>query len=203
MKSRLHSPHTFILASTSAGRHQQLTDAGLACKIVPPMVDEDQVKDLLGPLPPRDLALNLAREKGLSVSTEHPETITIAGDQVCECEGDILHKPLTNDRATTQLRQLSGRTHYLHSAGAILRGDEVLWSGVTTTAVRLRKLREQEIDAYVLLEDVRFSCGSYRIEGLGRHLIERIDGDAFAIAGLPITEMLAALYHLNILRIGS
>lgn len=184
-----------ILASSSAGRQAQLLQAGISFDIKKPNVDEDAIALAHAGKPLRDIAEELAIAKGLEISKAHPNAVIIAGDQICALGNDVLHKPMSNDAATMQLERLQGQTHHLHTSACLCLGGEVLWQDATTTALHMRPLSLEEIEAYVAKEDVRFCCGSYKIEGIGLRLFQRIDGDSMAIQGLPLLQVVNALYE--------
>ncbi|MBI1363849.1 MAG: septum formation protein Maf [Proteobacteria bacterium] len=202
LKHRITHLVPLILASTSEGRRAQLTRAGLTFDCMQPLTDEEDVKPTIAHLPLDQQALALARVKGEALSAAHPDKVVISGDQICALGDEILHKPLTNDRAAQQLAHMSGKTHQLYTGGCLFRGGKVIWEDVTITSLHMRELYQQEIDRYVLLEDVRFSSASYKIEGLGLHLMERIDGDTNAIMGLPLVGILNALHSHKLIKIG-
>lgn len=183
-----------ILASSSEGRQNQLKRAGLVFEVKKPTIDEEAVACAHAQKPLRDVAEALAVAKGLEVSHAHPKAVVIAGDQICALGGEVLHKPITQQNAALQLEQLQGKTHHLHTSACLCLGGEVLWQFATTTAMHMRPLTFEEIEAYIAAEDVRHCCGSYKIEGRGMRLFSRIDGDHFAIEGLPILDVVNALY---------
>ena len=187
--------YKIILASGSEGRKQQLTRAGIAFDIKKPDVDEEAIALEHQGASLRDVAEHLAVAKGLAVSEKHPNAVVIAGDQICALGTEVLHKPMTNQNAVMQLEHLQGKTHHLHTSAAICKGGEVLWQFATTTALHMRELSLDEIENYVAQDDVRHCCGSYKIEGQGMRLFQRIDGDQFAIEGLPILDVVNTLYE--------
>jgi septum formation protein len=144
----------------------------------------------------RQLVLQNARGKAGSLRDAYPDGLLLASDQVGECEGRILNKPLTEERAVEQLLFLRGREHRLHTAVVLLdsrSGREV--EEVVVSPLRMRDLREEQVRRYVRLEQPLQCAGSYLSEGLGVALFERMGGDdPTAIVGLPlitVTRMLA------------
>lgn len=109
--------------------------------------------------------------------------------------GETLHKPVDMVEAARQLDRLRGKTHHLHSAVALARDGEVLWSQVETARLTMLDFSAAERDAVLALEgpDVLGSVGAYRLEGPSIRLFERIEGDYFTILGLPLLPLLAAL----------
>ena len=140
-------------------------------------------------------ALELARRKAAVVAQRHPQQLVLGADQLLECEGRWFDKPGNHRRAREQLLQLSGRRHRLATAAALLRGETVCWSVVEAPELVMRSLSTELVDAYLNAagETAFQSVGSYQIESLGMQLIDRIDGDFFAVLGLPMLPLLAAL----------
>jgi septum formation protein len=105
------------------------------------------------------------------------------------------------DEARAQLLALSGRTHRLHAAVAIARGGSVLWRHIDTAALTMRRLTAGEVDAYLerVGETAMGSVGAYQIEGPGIQLFDRIEGDYFAILGLPLLPLLKWLRDEQVL----
>ena len=112
-----------------------------------------------------------------------------------DLDGERLTKPADMEAARRQLLKLSGRTHLLHSAVACARGGEIVWQHVETAALTMRKLTPAFIGRYLAAvgEEALTSVGGYQLEGRGIQLFEKVDGDFFAILGLPLLPLLAFL----------
>lgn len=195
------APAPLILASASPTRRALLERAGLPVETQDPGVDERALEGQGAAADPSALAGRLAAAKALAVSRRHPDRIVLGADQVLACEGAILHKPADREAARAQLRALSGRSHTLHAAGALALGGEVASAFADRAVLRLRPLPEDAIALYLDLAgpDVLGSVGVYRVEGLGIHLFERIEGEHSTILGLPLLPLLAALRGLGCL----
>ena len=194
-----HAP--IILASGSTIRQQMLKAVGLTFSVVPSGVEEDTIKEAMKDSPVSDLAAALAAAKTLAVSTTHPEAYTIGADQICEHNGAILSKPQSYDRAEAQLASLSGQTHTQHCAMTLARGNEILWQFHDVATLIMRTLTPEEIHAYVAADAPLSSCGSYKFEGIGRHLFTRVTGDHDVVQGLALVPLLAQLHALNIIAL--
>jgi septum formation protein len=185
-----------ILASASAGRAAVLRGAGLEFRQLPADVDERAIEALLAAESPLadagQLALTLAAEKAKAVSRQHPEALVLGADQIMECGGEILHKPVDLTAARDQLASLRDNTHQLHSALAIAEGGEIAWQHVDKARLTMRAFSDAFLDAYVAAEGETLlrSVGGYRIEGLGIQLFSRVEGDHFTIIGLPLLPLL-------------
>lgn len=185
-----------VLASTSPYRRELLARLRLAFTCEPPGVDEDTVKRTLRD--PAAVVAELARQKARAVAARRPGAIVIGSDQCACLAGTMLDKSGTVAAAVAQLQRLSGRTHQLHTAVAIVHpAGLVEWTDVTRLS--MRPLSIAEIDRYVAAEQPLDCAGSYKIEGLGITLFERIDsGDQTAIQGLPLLRLAAELRALGL-----
>jgi len=191
-----------LLASQSATRRRMLEAAGIRFEIVAPALDEEQAKAglIAAGFEPRDLAEMLAEMKAKSVAGD--DALVIGADQILELDdGAMLSKPATRADALGQLRRLSGRAHYLHSAAVVAERGERAWGTTETVALAVRPLGEDFLNAYLdaEYEAVRGNVGGYRVEGLGAQLFEAIEGSHFAVLGLPLLPLLAFLRGRGIL----
>jgi septum formation protein len=186
-----------VLASASRIRQTLLVNAGIAVEVVPAGIDERVAERPLleAGAPPEDLALALAMLKATTVSGGRPDDIVIGADQVLAFEGERMTKPGDMEAARRQLLKLSGKTHELHSAVACARGGEVTWHHVATAHLTMRRMGPAEIGGYLaeVGSDALSSVGAYQVEGRGIRLFEAIEGDYFAILGLPLLPLLAYL----------
>ena len=126
--------------------------------------------------------------KAEAISDKAPEAWIIGADQILELEGQIFHKAKTRQEVETNLEYFAGKTHHLHSAVAILKGNSITKIFVETAALKMRILTKDDIKIYCdLAGDMIFeSVGSYHYEGLGRHLFESVEGREDVIYGLPL-----------------
>jgi septum formation protein len=175
-----------VLASTSVHRRELLARLGVPFRQQSPRVDET-------PWPaeaPAALAARLAKAKARAVADENPNALVIGSDQVADCGGSILGKPGDGERAHRQLRASSGRRVVFHTAVCLLdtRATPAReLHAIDTTAVVFRHLGDAEIERY-LRRETPFDCaGSFKSEGLGIALFERIETeDPTALIGLPL-----------------
>jgi septum formation protein len=185
-----------ILASTSRYRAELLARLRLPFRSEAPGVDEAATKQALRD--PLAIVTSLAAQKAEAVAARFPDAIVIGSDQAASIDGDILDKPGDAPNATAQLRRLQGRPHTLLTAVAI-RHPRGHCAFVDTTTLWMRPLANEVIARYVAA-DRPFDCaGSYRIEGLGISLFERIDcADQTAIVGLPLLRLCHELTALGL-----
>jgi septum formation protein len=188
---------TLVLASGSQIRQTLLRNAGLSFAVDPAGIDERAAEQPLleSGAGPDDLALALAMAKAVEVSERRPADLVIGADQVLDLDGERLTKPENMEAARRQLLRLSGRSHQLHSAVAGVRGGEIVWSHLSSPVLTMRRLDPGSIGRYLAEagDAVLSSVGAYQLEGPGVRLFEQIDGDYFAILGLPLLPLLAFL----------
>ena len=186
-----------ILASASAARQAILKNAGLAVESLPADIDERAAEAplLQSGAGAADIAQALAMIKASHVSQQRPADLVIGADQTLEFAGERLTKPADMAVARRQLLKLAGKPHRLHSAVACCRGGAVIWQHMETVTLTMRPLTPQEIGRYLAKagETALASVGAYQIEGPGIQLFERIEGDYFAILGLPLLPLLTFL----------
>ncbi len=192
---QIHHHTPLVLASASPVRAQMLKSVGLQFSVVPSTIDEGAIKDETGHADPARLAGELARAKALNVSGDYPDHFTIGADQVCTLDDMIINKPGSMERAHEQLAELAGHTHLQHSAVCVVQGETVLFEHVAVARLSMRALNDSEIHAYLYQDEPLQSCGSYRIEAMGRHLMSKIEGELDIIKGLPLTALLAFLHE--------
>jgi len=182
-----------ILASQSPRRRELLTLVGIAHEVIPPDVDES-VREEERPAP---YAERLAREKAQSLADRHPEALVVAADTIVVIDGRILGKPADAADARRTLRLLSGREHVVFTAVAVARGSRLV-SEVAEVAVAFRAITDEEIAAYVATGEPLDKAGSYGIQGYGATIVERIDGDYFAVMGLSLVRVVRLLARLGV-----
>ena len=186
-----------VLASASAARARLLEACGVAAIIDPAAVDEARIKteQRARGAAAEQCALLLAEMKARAVAPAHAGALVLGADQMLECGDAWVDKPRTLDEARDQLRALNGRQHALVTAAAVVRDERVLWRHVERARVTLRRFSEAFLDLYLraMGRRVLSSVGGYELEGLGAQLMARIEGDYFAILGLPLLPLLECL----------
>lgn len=193
-----------VLASSSLSRAALLKNAGIAFTAQPAAIDERAVEQPLAEAgqSSAEIALALAEAKALTVGEVRPDALVIGADQVLAGAGRRWSKPESLAEAREQLLALSGQTHQLHSAVSVVRRTDVVWRHCETARMTMRRMTPQSVDRYLAEagESVLASVGAYQIEGPGIRLFERIDGDYFAILGLPLLPLLAFLREEEAVR---
>lgn len=192
---------TLILASGSASRKALLTAAGVDFTADPADLDEDALMAALKDQSAEVVARRLAEEKARHVSRRHPGRIVLGGDSVIALDGEHLSKCATLDAARALLVRMSGRGHLLVSAAALARDGLILWAHASPCRMTVRDLSPQFLDAYIAAEGpaILSSVGCYHYEGRGAQLFAKVEGDYFAVLGLPLLEVLGALRKESVL----
>lgn len=184
-----------ILASASLTRAGLLRNAGVVFASLPPMTDEEALKREFAALAPSGLAVALAERKALSISAAHAQAIVIGADQVTNFQGGALGKPESLEAALERLRAMRGKPHVLETAAVCAVGGAIQWSHLARPELTMRDVSDGFLAEYggKAGAGILSSAGAYQLEGLGAQLFERIEGDYFAILGLPLLPLLAYL----------
>jgi septum formation protein len=182
-----------ILASQSPRRRELLTLIGIPHEVRPADLDE---RVLPGEQPTAH-AERLARAKAEAVAGHAPDATIIGADTIVVLDGDILGKPNDAGEAEEALRRLSGRTHTVHTAVAVVRGSQTV-SGVESVAVTFRPLTDDQISAYVATGEPMDKAGAYGIQGYGAVIVERVHGDYFAVMGLALGRLVGLLAAVGV-----
>ena len=185
-----------VLASESTYRKALLSRLGLPFRQAAHKVDEAGYAEK-----PRERVAVLALAKARSLRKEFPDATIIGSDQLAELAGEALGKPGNRDAARNQLRMLSGRTHFLYTAVAVVSAHRPPAQAMVVHRMAMRELSDDEIERYLDAENTLDCAGSYKIEGLGISLFDAIAGDDMtAIEGLPLLTLAGMLreagYHV-------
>ena len=182
-----------VLASQSPRRRELLTLVGIAHEVRPADIDEAY---LAGEQPAAH-AERLAREKARVVAREWPDAIVIGSDTIVVVDGDVLGKPRDEAHAAQMLARLSGRSHVVMTAVAVeYRGE--MRSSVEEVGVTFHTMTAPEIAAYIATREPMDKAGAYGIQGFGATIVERVDGDYFAVMGLPLQRLVRLMSELGI-----
>ena len=180
-----------ILASQSPRRRDLLTLIGITHEVQPANIDESY---LTGETP-REHAERLARGKASAIGA--PEAVTIGSDTIVVVDGDVLGKPRDRAHAAEMLRRLSGRSHVVMT-GVAVRWQGRMASSLEEVGVTFRALSDAEIERYIDTGEPMDKAGAYGIQGYGATIVERVDGDYFAVMGLALNRMVRLLRELGL-----
>jgi septum formation protein len=171
-----------ILASSSPRRRELLSLIGLSYEVLPADVDETLQPGEI----PWAYAERLARSKARKSAM--PGAVSVGSDTIVVVDGDVLGKPRDERYAAAMLRRLSGRAHTVMTAIAVAY-EGAISSEVVKVGVRFRPLTEDEIMDYIRTGEPMDKAGAYGIQGFGATIVDGVDGDYFAVMGLPLNRL--------------
>ena len=190
-----------ILASKSCVRKKILEENNIQCKIKPSNVDEDSVKESLlkEKATPTIISKNLAELKANKISQKFPEEIVLGADSIIDLEGEIISKPNDRIEALKILKKMNGKTHQLISSVCISRGGSMIWNYTDKALLTMKNMTFLELESYLkkISDDDLYAYNVYQIEGEGRSLFSKIEGDEDTIMGLPVKKIKE---YLNIIE---
>lgn len=182
---------TLVLGSSSPFRKALLEKLGLEFTTDSPDIDETPLKDEQ----PEVMVARLAKLKALAIAERHPNSIIIASDQCATLDGKIIGKPGDHDAAVEQLSHASGRAVTFYTSLCVMdTSSEQMEELVEPVHVYFRELSETQIENYLRKEEPYNCAGSFKSEGLGIALFERLEGkDPNTLVGLPLIELVRVL----------
>ena len=182
-----------ILASKSKVRKKILDKNGILNKVVASNVDEDSIKESLlqENATPEIISKNLAELKANKVSTNNNDILVLGADSVIDLDGEIISKPRDRESAFIILKKLNGRTHNLISSVCISKNGSMIWNHTEKASLIMKNFSNDELNKYLLKipDDALYAYNVYQIEGEGKNLFSKIEGDENTIMGLPIKKI--------------
>ena len=182
-----------VLASKSSVRKKILEDNKIKCKVEPSNVDEASVKESLlrEKASPEIISKNLAELKANKISQKRKGELVLGADSVIDLNGKIISKPVNRDEALAILNNLNGQTHHLISSVCISQNGSMIWNYTDKASLTMKQMREDELINYLakISDEALYAYNVYQIEGEGRSLFSKIDGDKDTIMGLPIKKI--------------
>jgi septum formation protein len=182
-----------ILASKSKVRKKILEDNQIDCVVQPSNVNEDAVKESLlkEKASPETISKNLAELKANKVSQNKSQDLVIGADSVIDLEGEIISKPNNRSEALQILEKLNGKTHYLISSVCISKNGSMVWNYTDRASLTMKLMKEEQLRVYLekISDEALYAYNVYQIEGEGRSLFSKIEGDENTIMGLPINKI--------------
>ncbi len=190
--ARTVTPHV-VLASQSPRRRELLTLVGIEHEVRPADIDEVYWPGEI----PRNHAERLASEKAAAVAEVMPDSLVIGSDTIVVVDDDVLGKPRDDAHAAQMLARLSGRTHVVMTAVAV-RWRGVVSSDVEEVRVTFHPLKLTDIVSYIATREPMDKAGAYGIQGYGATIVSRVEGDYFAVMGLPLQRLVRLMADLGV-----
>ena len=182
-----------ILASKSKVRKLILEKNGIECIVEPANVNEDSVKEsLLGEgATPSLISKNLAELKANKISQKKNSKLVLGADSVIDLNGKIISKPSSREEALKILQELNGKKHHLISSVCISKNGSMIWNYTDKAALTMKQMTDEELRLYLskIKDELLYAYNVYQIEGAGRSLFSKIEGNEDTIMGLPIKEI--------------
>ena len=190
-----------VLASKSGVRKKILEDNKIICIVEPSNVDEKSIKESLlkEKASPEIVSKNLAELKANKISQKITGKLVLGADSVIDLDGKIISKPANRDEALEILRDLNGKTHQLISSVCISQNGSMIWNYTDKASLTMKQMRDDELISYLakISDEALYAYNVYQIEGKGRSLFSKIDGDEDTIMGLPVKKIKE---YLNIIE---
>ena len=182
-----------VLASKSKVRKNILEKNGFNCVVKPANIDEEIVKESLikEGATPFLISKNLAELKANKISKTLNGEVVIGADSVIDLEGSIISKPSSRKEAMQILKKLNGKMHYLISSVCVSKNGQMIWNYTDKASLTMKNMSDEDLEKYLskITDDALYSYNVYQIEGEGRALFSKIEGDKDTIMGLPIKKI--------------
>jgi len=182
-----------ILASKSGVRKKILEENQIKFIVEPSNIDEDTIKDSLlkEKATPEIISKNLAELKANKISQKRNDNLVLGADSVIDLNGKIISKPTNRKEALETLHNLNGQTHHLISSVCISLNGSMIWNHTDRASLTMKRMRDDELIKYLnkISDEALYAYNVYQIEGEGRFLFSKIDGDENTIMGLPIKKI--------------
>ena len=181
---------SIILASGSKVRKKILEENNIKCEIIPSNIDEDSIKEsfIKEKATPEIISKNLAELKANKVSQKKNEELVLGADSVIDLNGEIVSKPSNKEEAFKILQKLNGKKHHLISSVCISKNGSMIWNHTDKAGLTMKQMTDEELKSYLskIKDEALYAYNVYQIEGEGRSLFSKIEGDENTIMGLPI-----------------
>ena len=182
-----------ILASKSRVRKEILDKNNIPNSVEPSNVDEDIVKESLlkEKVTPEIISKNLAELKANKVSLKEINQMVLGADSVIDLDGELISKPESRNEALNILKRLNGRKHYLVSSVCISRNGSMIWNCTDKATLTMKRFSDDDLKLYLskISDETLYAYNVYQIEGEGRSLFSKVQGDENTIMGLPIKKI--------------
>ena len=182
-----------ILASKSKVRKEILDKNNIPVEVQPSSVDEDPIKQSLlnENASPEIISKNLAELKASKVSQKNFDVLVLGADSVIDLNGELISKPQNREEALGILKKLNGKKHNLVSSVCISKNGSMIWNYTDKATLTMKKFSDEELEEYLskISDESLYAYNVYQIEGEGKNLFLKIDGDKNTIMGLPIEKI--------------
>ena len=182
-----------ILASKSGVRKKILEENKIKCTVAHSNVDEESIKESLlkEKVTPTIISKNLAELKANKISQKFINEMVLGADSVIDLNGEIISKPNDRAEALSILEKLNGKTHQLVSSVCISRGGSMIWNYTDKASLTMKQMSEEELKIYLskISDEALYAYNVYQIEGEGRSLFSKVEGDEDTIMGLPVKKI--------------
>ena len=184
---------SIILASRSKVRKKILEENNIKCEIIPSNIDEDSIKESLikEKATPEIISKNLAELKANKVSQKKNGELVLGADSVIDLNGEIVSKPSNREEALIILQKLNGKKHHLISSVCISKNGAMIWNHTDKASLTMKQMKDEELKSYLakIKDKALYAYNVYQIEGEGRSLFLKIEGDEDTIMGLPVKQI--------------
>tara|TARA_B100001559_G_C16163293_1_gene467333 strand:+ start:38 stop:625 length:588 start_codon:yes stop_codon:yes gene_type:complete len=182
-----------ILASKSKVRKAILDKHNIFCEVKPSNVDEEVVKESLinESASPEIISKNLAELKANKVSLNQKDKIVLGADSVIDLNGELISKPENRQEALIILKKLNGKKHQLISSVCISRNGSMIWNYTDKAELTMKHFTDEDLKIYLskIPDEALYAYNVYQIEGTGKNLFLKIEGDKDTIMGLPVLKI--------------
>ena len=182
-----------ILASKSKVRKEILDKNNIFVQVQPSSVDEEPIKQSLlnENASPEIISKNLAELKACKVSQKNFDVLVLGADSVIDLGGELISKPQNREEALDILKKLNGKKHNLVSSVCISKNGSMIWNYTDKATLTMKKFSDEELEEYLskISDESLYAYNVYQIEGEGKNLFLKIDGDKNTIMGLPIEKI--------------
>ena len=182
-----------ILASQSEVRKKILNDNDILCEVVPSKLNEEPVKKklIMSKTNPEKIAEKLASLKAKKISDKFINRLVLGADSLINLEGELISKPNNRIEALKILKRLNGKVHHLISSVSIYKNGEEIWNYTDKASLTMKNFTDHELESYLsrINDKELYAYNVYQIEGEGRYLFQKIEGDENTIMGLPVNKI--------------
>ena len=182
-----------VLASKSKVRHEILLKYNINCIVEHSNIDEEPVKQSLlnEGATPEIISKNLAELKANKVSQKLYDHFVLGADSVIDLDGELISKPKNREQALNILKKLNGKMHNLISSVCISKNGSMVWNDTDKANLTMKEFNDDELKEYLskITDKALYAYNVYQIEGEGKNLFSKIEGDKNSIMGLPVDKI--------------